>query len=65
MNSAELRVATVLGWHVLGGLEYPLSRDMSIFTEHRYQNAHDANISTLPGVGNTSNNLSMGLKFSL
>jgi opacity protein-like surface antigen len=57
--------ATVLGWQVLGGVEYPVSPDMSIFTEYRYQNAHDADISTVPGVGNTSNNLSVGPKFSL
>jgi opacity protein-like surface antigen len=57
--------ATVLGWQMLGGVEYPVSHDMSIFTEYRYQNAHDANISSLAGVGNTSNNLSIGLKFSL
>lgn len=57
--------STVFGWQVLGGLEYPMSHDMSIFTEYRYQNAHDANVGNLPGVGNTSNNLSVGLKFSL
>lgn len=57
--------ATVLGWQALGGLEYPLSQDMSLFTEYRYQNAHDANVGGLRGVGNTSNNLSVGLKFSL
>ncbi len=57
--------ATVLGWQVLGGLEYPVSQDMSLFTEYRYQNAHDANIDTLRGVGNTSNSLSIGMKFSL
>ena len=57
--------STVLGWQALGGLEYPVSQDMSLFTEYRYQNAHDANVGTLRGVGNTSNNLSIGLKFSL
>jgi opacity protein-like surface antigen len=57
--------ATVFGWQVLGGLEYPVSQDMSLFTEYRYQNAHDANLSGLAGVGNTSNNLSVGMKFSL
>ena len=42
-----------------------LSQDMSLFTEYRYQNAHDANIDALRGVGNTSNSLSIGMKFSL
>lgn len=57
--------STVLGWQALGGLEYPVSQDMSLFTEYRYQNAHDANIGALRGVGNTSNNVSVGMKFSL
>lgn len=57
--------STVLGWQALGGLEYPVSQDMSLFTEYRYQNAHDANLNGLPGVGNTSNNVSVGMKFSL
>jgi opacity protein-like surface antigen len=57
--------STVLGWQALGGLEYPVSNDMSLFTEYRYQNAHDANIGALSGVGNTSNNVSVGMKFSL
>lgn len=58
-------LSTVFGWQLLGGLEYPVSQDMSLFTEYRYQNAHDANIDGLHGIGNTSNNLSVGLKFSL
>jgi opacity protein-like surface antigen len=57
--------STVLGWQALGGLEYPVSQDMSLFTEYRYQNAHDANIDALRGVGNTSNSISVGMKFSL
>lgn len=57
--------STVFGWQALGGLEYPVSQDMSLFTEYRYQNAHDANIDALHGVGNTSNSLSVGMKFSL
>lgn len=57
--------ATVFGWQALGGLEYPVSQDMTLFTEYRYQNAHDANIGALTGVGNTSNNISVGMKFSL
>ena len=57
--------STVFGWQALGGIEYPVSHDMTLFTEYRYQNAHDANIGALRGVGNTSNNLSVGMKFSL
>ena len=59
--------ATLLAdhWQALGGLEYPVSQDMTLFTEYRYQNAHDANIGALRGVGNTSNSLSVGMKFSL
>jgi hypothetical protein len=37
---------------------------MAMFAEYRYQNAHDANIAGGP-VGNTSNNLSLGVKFKL
>ena len=57
--------STVLGWQALGGIEFPVSSDKSLFTEYRYQNAHDANVGALSGVGNTSNNLSVGMKFSL
>ena len=57
--------STVFGWQALGGIEYPVSNDMSLFTEYRYQNAHDANVGALSGVGNTSNNISVGMKFSL
>ena len=57
--------STVFGWQALGGIEFPVSSDMSLFTEYRYQNAHDANVGALSGVGNTSNNLSVGMKFSL
>jgi opacity protein-like surface antigen len=56
---------TVFGWQAIGGLEYAVSPDMSLFTEYRYQNAHDANISGLTNVGNTSNNVSVGVKFGL
>ena len=57
--------STVLGWQALGGLEYRVSDQASLFAEYRYQNAHDANIGALTGVGNTSNNISVGMKFSL
>lgn len=56
---------TVLGWQVLGGLDYPVSDNATMFAEYRYQNAHDADIGTVHGVGNTSNNLSVGVKFAL
>jgi opacity protein-like surface antigen len=56
--------STVLGWQGLGGVEYQATPTSTIFAEYRYQNAHDANIGGGP-VGNTSNNVSMGLKFKL
>ncbi len=56
---------TVFGWQGIGGLEYALSPQTSLFTEYRYQNAHDAHIGGLANVGNTSNNVSVGLKFNL
>jgi opacity protein-like surface antigen len=56
--------STVFGWQALGGVEYKFSPGTSLFSEYRYQNAHDANAG-IPGVGNTSNNLSVGVKFNL
>ena len=56
--------STVFGWQALGGVEYQYSPTTAMFAEYRYQNAHDANIGGA-AVGNTSNNLSMGLKFKL
>lgn len=56
--------STVFGWQAIGGIEYKFSPDTSLFTEYRYQNAHNANAG-LTGVGNTSNNLSFGVKFNL
>jgi opacity protein-like surface antigen len=56
--------STVFGWQAIGGVEYKFSPQTSLFTEYRYQNAHDAN-TAVPGVGNTSNNLSVGVKFNL
>ena len=53
----------VLGWQGLGGAEYAFTPVTSMFAEYRYQNAHDANIGTVRNVGNTSNNLSVGVKF--
>ena len=57
--------ATVLGWQALGGAEYRVSEDASLFAEYRYQNAHDVNVGGLTNIGNTSNNLSMGVKWHL
>ena len=57
--------STVLGWQALGGLEYQVSEQASLFTEYRYQNAHNVNAGGLTGVGNTSNNLSFGVKWHL
>ena len=56
--------STVFGWQGLGGVEYQATPTSTIFAEYRYQNAHDANIGGGP-VGNTSSNVSMGLKFKL
>ena len=55
----------VMGWQALGGAEYSLSPQTSLFAEYRYQNAHDANIGTVRHVGNTSNNVSVGVKFNM
>lgn len=54
----------VLGWQALGGVEYRSSENTSMFVEYRYQNAHNANAG-VPNVGNTSNNLSVGVKFHM
>jgi|SRR6185312_7695602 len=55
----------VMGWQALGGAEYAFTPTTSLFAEYRYQNAHDANIGGQRNVGNTSNNLSIGVKFGL
>jgi opacity protein-like surface antigen len=57
--------STVLGWQALGGLEYRASEDASLFAEYRYQNAHNVNVGALSNIGNTSNNLSVGVKWHL
>ena len=57
--------STVLGWQALGGAEFALSPQTSLFAEYRYQNAHDANIGGIKNVGNTSNNVSVGVKFNM
>jgi opacity protein-like surface antigen len=57
--------SAVLGWQAIGGAEFPLSDGTALFAEYRYQNAHDANIGAIRNVGNTSNNVSLGIKFHL
>lgn len=57
--------STVFGWQVLGGLDYPVADNAAMFAEYRYQNAHDVNIGAVHGIGNTSNNFSVGVKFAL
>ena len=57
--------STVLGWQAIGGLEYRASEQASLFAEYRYQQAHDVNAGGLTNIGNTSNNLSFGVKWHL
>jgi opacity protein-like surface antigen len=55
--------STVMGWQAIGGAEFPISDTTSMFAEYRYQNAHDANAGVIKGVGNTSDNVSVGVKY--
>jgi len=57
--------STVLGWQAIGGIEYRASEQASLFAEYRYQNAHNVNAGGLTQIGNTSNNLSFGVKWRL
>jgi opacity protein-like surface antigen len=57
--------SSVFGWQALAGVEYALNDNTRFVAEYRYQNAHDANIASLGPIGNTSSNLSFGVKFSL
>jgi len=57
--------STVLGWQLLGGVEYRASEQTSLFAEYRYQNAHNVNAGGLTQVGNTGNHLSFGVKWHL
>ncbi len=57
--------STVLGWQALGGVDYRASEDASLFIEYRYQNAHNVNVGALRNIGNTSNNLSVGVKWHM
>jgi opacity protein-like surface antigen len=65
LGGALVGSSTVLGWQALGGVEFPMNERSTLFAEYRYQNAHDANAGLIHGVGNTSNNLSVGIKFHL
>jgi len=57
--------STVLGWQLIGGAEYRVSDQASLFAEYRYQNAHNVNAGGLTQISNTSNNLSFGVKWRL
>jgi opacity protein-like surface antigen len=57
--------STVLGWQAIGGVDYQFNPNTSLFSEYRYLNAHDANVGPFTNVGNTSNNLSFGVKLAL
>lgn len=59
--------STVFGWQAIGGLDHQLTPEAKIFAEYRYQNAHAANLSipALTRVSNTTNNLSVGVRFDL
>jgi len=57
--------STVLGWQLLGGVEYRASEQASLFAEYRYQNAHDVNAGGFTRVSNTGNHLSLGVKWHL
>jgi opacity protein-like surface antigen len=57
--------SAVLGWQAIGGAEFPLSPSTALFAEYRYQNAHDANVGAVANVGNTSDNVSLGVKFNM
>jgi opacity protein-like surface antigen len=55
----------VLGWQAIGGVDYRLNDDVGLFAEYRYQNAHDVNAGGLGPIGDTSNNMSVGVKWHL
>jgi opacity protein-like surface antigen len=63
LSGASHGGATVFGWQALGGIDYTFNERTSLFAEYRYQNAHNANIPGTGAVGNTSNSLSMGVKY--
>jgi len=57
--------STVLGWQVLGGVQYALSQHTNLIAEYRYQNAPSTSIGGAGMVGNVSHGVSFGVKFSL
>lgn len=57
--------STVFGWQALGGVDFRFTPETTMFVEYRYQEAHHANIAPFTGVGDRSNNVSVGLKFDL
>ena len=65
VDGSQYGDSTVFGWQLLGGAEYRLNDKTAMFAEYRYQNAHNANLDSVANVGNTSNSLSVGVKFSL
>lgn len=57
---------TVFGWQAIAGIEHPLAdSNANVFAEYRYQDAHWANVGGFTHVGNTTDNVSVGVKFSL
>ena len=56
--------SSVLGWQALGGVDYAMNDRTSLFVEYRYQNAHNVNIPAVGQVGNTSSNVSTGVKIN-
>lgn len=55
----------VLGWQAIGGVDYRLNDMTGLFAEYRYQNGHDVNAAGITNIGNTSNSLSVGVKWHL
>ena len=64
-NAGHHGGSDVLGWQALAGIDYRLNDMTGLFAEYRYQNAHDVNAGGLTNIGNTSNNLSVGVKWHL
>lgn len=64
-NAGHHGGSDVLGWQAIGGVDYALNDMTGLFVEYRYQNAHDVNAGGFTNVGNTSNNLSVGVKWNL
>jgi opacity protein-like surface antigen len=64
-NAGHHGGSTVLGWQAIGGVDWRLNDMTGLFAEYRYQNAHDVNAGGFTNVGNTSNSLSVGVKWHL